>query len=116
MATKHTTRMKKARRKSWRIAGEPIKFCDHEPGTVQAAYGKRLRKLRSIGLLAALDLGELGDDLPITAVEIVRNRLLLRFQAKPRTALPGGADAIMGHMLAGVCHAMPHVYKHLNQR
>jgi len=45
---------------------------------VQAAHGKSFRQFWPIGALAALDLGELADDLPVAAIEILRNRFLLR--------------------------------------
>ena len=49
---------------------------------MQAAGGQRLGKLQPIRPLATLDLGELGRDRPVAAVEIGQYRLALGFKAE----------------------------------
>jgi hypothetical protein len=86
-----------------RITRETIKPSDHELCSMQTAQGESFRKFRSIAnllLRAALDLGELADDLPVATVEIVRNCLLLRFQAETALALPSCRNPIIGRAQA----------------
>ena len=63
-----------------RVARQAIELGDNKPRPVQAAHRESFRQCWPIGALAALDLGELADDLPVAAIEILRNRSLLRFQ------------------------------------
>ena len=65
-----------------RIAGQTIELGDHELGAGQSAKLERLRKLRTIALLAALNLDKLLHEPPIAAIEEVLNRLALSLKAE----------------------------------
>jgi hypothetical protein len=47
---------------------EPVDLAHDRKATMEARSGERFVQLRPIGALAALDLGELADDLPVSAV------------------------------------------------
>src|SRR5262249_57424536 len=49
-----------------------------------------------VASLAALDLCELGDELPPAPIQVVEDGLALSLQAKARLALPIGTDAVIG--------------------
>jgi hypothetical protein len=53
-------------------------------------------ELRGAASLAALDIGELGDELPPAPVKVVRDGRPLRFEPKPGLVLPIRADAEIG--------------------
>ena len=68
-----------------RIAAEAIEAADDQLGAVAAAGVERLRELRAVAVaLAALDLDELGDQLPAAAVEPGLDRRALRLEAEAR--------------------------------
>ena len=58
------------RRDESKISGKPVELGDDQSGLVLAAGLQRPRQVRPIGPLAALDFGELGDNLPSPAVGI----------------------------------------------
>ena len=74
------------------ISGEPIQLCDNQARLVLPAGFNRHPQLWPIGFLAALDLGELADQLPSPAFEVVGDGLPLRLQPEAALALPVGAD------------------------
>jgi hypothetical protein len=51
-----------------------IELCDHKLSAVKPAERQRLGELRPISLLAALNLGELADYLPIASIEVLRSQ------------------------------------------
>ena len=68
-----------------RVTGEPIQFRDHEGGAMHAAEAQRLRELWAVSVLAALDLHDLGDELPVATLGIV-NILASRVVEQPPSA------------------------------
>jgi hypothetical protein len=74
-----------------RVAGQSVQLCDDEPCAASPARREGFRELWTIAIRAALDLGELRDDLPFAAVKLVMNRLALRLEAEARCALLGRA-------------------------
>jgi hypothetical protein len=69
------------------IARKSVELRNDQGGAMEAAGGERLCKLRPVSPLAALDLGELGNELPIPAVQIIAYRFLLGIEAKTRPPL-----------------------------
>jgi hypothetical protein len=69
------------------VAGEPVEFGDDERGAERTAGLECFGELWPIRPLAGLDLGELGDDAPIAAVEMVADGILPRLKAKARATL-----------------------------
>jgi len=47
-----------------RVTRQAMKLGDHQGGVVEAAQGQRIRELRAVDALAALDLDKLGDEGP----------------------------------------------------
>ena len=76
------------------IARQPVELGNHQLRLLPAAGFQRLRQLRPIAVLAALDLGELRDQLGI-AVDEVEHRRPLRLEAKTAAALPIGRNAVV---------------------
>ena len=66
-------------RNEGQISGQPIKLGDHQLGFVLTARLKRPGEFGPIGVLAALHLDKLADDLPGPAIEVIADCLLLRF-------------------------------------
>ena len=50
------------------VAGQAVEFGDNEFGFVDLAGRQGFNQLGPVGVLAGLDLGELGDQLPPTAI------------------------------------------------
>jgi hypothetical protein len=61
---------------------------------VQPSSRQSLFQGRTLGVLAALDLGMLVDDLPVAAVEIGFDGLALGIQAEPALAQPPGRNPL----------------------
>jgi hypothetical protein len=61
------------------------------------------RQLRAIRPLAGFHLGELGDQLPAAAIEIVQHGLPLGLEAKARFTLPVGRNPVIGDEFASMC-------------
>jgi hypothetical protein len=70
------------RRDKGEVAGQAIELGNDELGFLFPAGRERLLQLRPVIALAALDLRELADEVPPTAVEIVKDRLPLRLKAQ----------------------------------
>src|SRR5467141_183481 len=68
---------------------------------MQAAQLQGFGELGAIGALAALDLGKLGNQFPIPAVEIVTNGTLLCLQSEAGSPLLLGRDPVIGNERAG---------------
>jgi len=60
----------------------------------------RSQRLHQLGALVTLDLGELADQRPGAAVEIVLHGFALGVEAQPALALLVGADSEVGDELA----------------
>jgi hypothetical protein len=69
------------------VARQAVQFGDNELGLMPLASSLCGPELRTIAVLAALDLGELARQLPIAAVKIGFDRLALGFQAEARFPL-----------------------------
>jgi hypothetical protein len=63
-----------------RVTTKTIQLRDHKPGAVNTASLQSLCQSGAVGVLAALDLGELGRELPLTAVQVVLDSLALRIK------------------------------------
>jgi hypothetical protein len=79
-----------------RIARETVQFRNDQRGAPELAVLERLGEHRPVRPLAALDLGVLGDELPVAAVEIVENRRPLCLEAETGLALLVGRNAEVG--------------------
>jgi diguanylate cyclase (GGDEF)-like protein len=83
------------------VAGEPIELGDNQRGAVHSAETESLGELRAVVVtLPALDLLDLGDELPVAAVEIVLDGLALCLDAETAAALLGSGDAEVADELA----------------
>jgi hypothetical protein len=71
---------------------------------VQPGCRKRLVQFRAIGLPAALDFNELGDDPPVSTIEVVLDGHPLALDAKTAFALFAGGDAVVSDEAAVRCH------------
>src|SRR5215467_2905702 len=80
------------RRDKRQISRKAIELCNHQLGFVSLAGRKRLLQFRPVTALAALDLGELVDELPPAPVQVVEDGLPLRLEAKAGLALPIRTD------------------------
>jgi hypothetical protein len=84
------------RRNEGEVAGQAIELGNDEPGFLFLAGRERLLKLWPVVALAALNLGELGNQGPPASVQVALDCLALSLEAKTRSALPVGADAEIG--------------------
>src|SRR6266700_7328182 len=76
-----------------------------------------LVQFRPICAFPAFHLDELADDLPVTAIEIARDRKTLRFQAETALALPSRANPVIRDELAERCHCLPrYVHQRMHAR
>jgi len=64
---------------------------------MQPGRSERLLKRWPVSPPPALNLSELGDDLPVASVEEPLHGLALGLQTKPGDALLGSADAVVGN-------------------
>ena len=69
------------------VAAEPVEFGDDELRAPETTRLEGLGQRRAVGVLAALNLCELGDKAPVAAVQEVLNRLALSLQAETGAAL-----------------------------
>jgi len=83
------------------IAGQPVELGDEQPSPGYFGAVDCLSQLRSIVALAALDFDELGNQLPITAVQEIADHLALSIEPEPATALPISRDTQIGYKFAG---------------
>jgi len=70
------------RRDECQITGQAIEFGNDQLSHLLLADRKRLLQFWPVVVLTALDLGELPDEVPPTAVEIVKDRLSLSLKAQ----------------------------------
>jgi hypothetical protein len=78
------------------VAAEPVEAGDDQRRLVTLGLGQRRAQLGPIGVLAAFDLGVVGDDLAAGAPHLARDGLALRVEAKAGPALTVGTDAVVG--------------------
>ena len=76
--------------KEMQVTRQAIKFGNHQGCIVQPAHSESASQLRAIGILARFHLGELFEQRPSAAVQIISHGIALRFQAQARGALLGG--------------------------
>src|SRR6516162_8446367 len=82
------------------VARQSIELRNDELRADEPAQPQSFLQLRSVGLLAALDLHELLDERPVATIQPVRNRLALSLQTQPRTALARCGNPQVGDKLA----------------
>ena len=82
------------------VAGQAVELGDDKPCPLLFAGRERPPQLRAVGALAALDLGELIDQRPPTAVQVVHDGFALRVETQAGFALPIRADAEISDKLA----------------
>jgi hypothetical protein len=84
------------------VARQAVELCDDQGRAVQAAQFQGLGQFGAIAALAAFDLGQLSDQAPIAAIQVIADGGLLGVEAEPAAALSLRAYAIVGHKPAGM--------------
>ena len=65
------------------VRAEPVQLGNDERSLVAPAGTDGARKLRTVGALPALNLGVLGAELPLAAVEMIDDGLALSLSPSP---------------------------------
>jgi hypothetical protein len=89
-------------------AGQARDIRHHQRGSHHPAPSQGLSQLWPLRQPAALDLHDLADQLPVTAIEEASDGRLLRLQAEAGAALLVGGDAVIGDEAAvhGACFTL----------
>ena len=78
------------------VTAEPVELGDDELRAPETTRLERFGQRRAVGMLAALDLGELSDEAPAAAVQEVLDGFALCCKAEARAALAFCADPVVG--------------------
>ena len=89
---------------------QPVELGNHQRGAGHPGEVKRLRQLRPIRDLAALDLGEAGEDLGAALCCEVVDRLPLRLKPQAGATLPSRRDPLVGDQPERWGSAVDHVH------
>jgi hypothetical protein len=89
-------------RKESDVSSQTVELGNYQLGTSEPARLQGLCELRPIRALPTLDLSELGDQLPIAAIQVLLDGLPLRFKAKTRFPLASRRNSVISDELAAM--------------